>query len=210
MHTRRNKAAYGTLSVDNLSADVLSADSLSLGDVTVDSTAEPTDVPMGMTNAQQQAFVQVAEISFTELEFAVEGTTGDGFVATALFTFPATYLAIIGAFADFEVTGVGDGGEIDDDAEVTMSVGSTGTADGTLAGTDVNIIASTAMTLVSGVKASTEAVFAGTATLNLDGAGSAAKAYLNIAVPDADISADGTIDVTGKIRILYIDLSSGS
>jgi hypothetical protein len=197
-HIRRNKAVYGNLDVKTLT----------LNRVPITEAGLVTSSLTGAETTQRNGFVQTVESIITDMVVDVEGTTGDGFATLSLFTLPATRVAIIGAFADFEVVGIGAGNEIDADAEVIMSIGSTATTDGTLATTDANVIASTAMTLVGGKKASTEAVFAGTATLNIDAAGGAGI-HFNIGVPDADISADGTLTLTAKIRVLYVDISTG-
>ena len=199
-HSRRNKARYGTLNVQKLS----------LSDVEIEETAIPTAILAGAAGTLTDALVQVMTVTMADLSLTVDGTGGEGFVGSALFTLPATRILILGAFADFEITGVGAGAEIDADALVGLAVGTTTTVAGAMTTTEADIIGETAMQLAAGVKASTEAVMADDLTTAVDAAGGASL-FLNMNVADADITATdtGTVDVTATIRILYVDISSG-
>ena len=83
-------------------------------------------------------------------------------------------------------------------------MGTTGTADATLDGTDVNLCASTAFTLASG-----EGPLHGdpvTIAAPFDGTSSPIKAYLSVLVDNAKIAGSTTIALQGTVTIHWVEL----
>ncbi|MER8753630.1 hypothetical protein NKH57_31310 [Mesorhizobium sp. M1050] len=94
---------------------------------------------------------------------------------------------------------------INDNAALTWSLGSAAASSATLAGTMVNVLASTARTLDgAGAALSTASSADIAAAATLDGTTTPVDLYLNLAfATGTDIDADGTIAVTGTITLLW-------
>ena len=87
-------------------------------------------------------------------------------------------------------------------ASVVASVGTAvaASSDATLSGTEANIIPSTAATLTGSAGA-----FRGESTgvATVDGTTTAVPIYLNFAIPDAGVSANSTITVSGTLTLCW-------
>lgn len=94
---------------------------------------------------------------------------------------------------------------INDNAALTWSLGSAAASSAALAGTMVNVLASTGRTLDgAGAALSTASTADVAAALTLDGTVTPADLYLNLAVAaGTDIDADGMLAVTGTITLLW-------
>ena len=127
------------------------------------------------------------------LPITLANTTGASFGNVALMTFPKGLIHVVGVSVHnflFDYT--------DDDGNVTplagtmggdFSLGSTGTSDATLNGTDVNILASTSYDPFSTAVSANSGINA-----MLDGTSTAITCYINAIVDDGDV-ADGASDV---------------
>jgi len=122
----------------------------------------------------------------------------------ALLTFPAGNIHILGAVCNLTYA-TAPAGDIDDDAALVTAVGSVATAtdNATLTSTEANIIPSMTSTLTADAGVGNGQ---STAPVTLDGTSSAAVARLNLAVPDADVSADEPVVVSGTVTITWINL----
>jgi len=94
---------------------------------------------------------------------------------------------------------------INDNAALTWSLGSVAASSATLAGTMVNVLASTGRTLDgAGAALSTASTADIAAAATLDGTVTPVDLYLNLAfATGTDIDADGTVAVTGAITLLW-------
>jgi hypothetical protein len=117
-----------------------------------------------------------------------------------IYDFPAGLIVVLGAICD--LTTLAGAGGVADTGALVGAVGSAtvGAADATLTGTEANLIASTAGTLTGGAGTLKGE---GAAVAFLDGTGTAADAYLNLAVPDAGSAADDTVTVSGTVTLVW-------
>lgn len=118
-----------------------------------------------------------------------------------LYDFPAGVIGRLGC--SYNLTTTAGAGGITDTAALVGALGSTATAadNATLTTTEADFIASTAGTLTGGA-----GVLASHGPANvtaLDGHTTAVDLYLNVAVPDADVTASDTLAVSGTITCLW-------
>lgn len=146
-----------------------------------------------------QTVLTLTALSVTMVDATTAGNQG----GVKIYDFPEGNILILGATANL-TTLAGVGG-ITDTAALVGSVGSTlvDSANATLTTTEANIVPSMTGTLVGGA-GTLKGV--NTAVLFLDGTGTPADAYLNLAVPDAGSSADDTVAVSGTITLTWINL----
>lgn len=158
----------------------------------------------GNVASERQGVVHTTILTLTALSVTMTDATTNGCHGSQkVYDFPAGNIMILGATSDLQIT-AGAGG-IADGAAVVGSVGSAavGTNNATLTSTEADIVPSTAGTLTSGV-GDVDGQSTGAAVL--DGTATAADAYLNLAVPDADSSASDTLSVTGTITLVWVNL----
>lgn len=139
--------------------------------------------------------------SITMTDAGVAGSHG----SLKVFDFPAGGIVFLGATCDLTIT-AGAGG-IADTAAVVGSVGTAtvGTGDATLAGTEADLIPSTASPLTAGAGTTKgKSVTAGIAVF--DGTAAAIDAWLNFAVPDVGSTANDTLTVSGTITLVWASL----
>lgn len=142
---------------------------------------------------------QIALRFAVDATVTVDGATGVGFGATALGGLPEGHLLLQGARADLTFTE--SSASMIDAWNGDFSIGSTATADTTLDGTDVDIIASTALGPATSSVA-TAAANNVTAAVIDNSAGTGAV-NLNMLVDDASISADDVpVAVTGYVTVV--------
>lgn len=145
-------------------------------------------------------------LKFNAVPVTVANTTGASFGSVKIADFIAGKVHIFGGKANFTridwsgtdiaATGSGD-----------FSIGTTATADASLATTEVNILASTAMLdpFVAGIGNGSGSFAAGA---TYDGTGTAIDLYLNVIIDDADV-ADAASDVvlfTGTVKFAGVYL----
>jgi hypothetical protein len=140
--------------------------------------------------------------TLTSTPVTVANVTGASFGGLKLYDFPEGRIMIVGGTAsfsfDWSASDIGAAGSGD------FSLGTTISADATLGGTDVDIMASTAMLdpFVSGVGTGSGALVNNTA---FDGTGTAKDLNLNIIIDDADVAdaASDIVYVTGTITVKW-------
>lgn len=144
-------------------------------------------------------------LTLASFPVTVANATGASFGSGKVYDFPAGRILVHGVTCslsfdwsgqDIVATGSGD-----------FSIGTTATADATLATTDVDLLPSSAMLdpFVAGVGTGTGAL---AASAQFDGTATAKDAILNLIIDDADVS-DGASDVvlvSGTITITWINL----
>jgi len=160
----------------------------------------------GMTVLSQALVPQLEDVRFSafDLEATDNGDSTGGFYGGAMFKLPATRIVLLGAFLDLTILSVEAG--IAADATLAVAVGTAIATDATHTGGQVNIIASAPISLTGGAGA---AEFNGIVALTYLDVVSATSVYLNIGIPDADISADAALNATGVFRMVYLDISDG-
>jgi len=148
---------------------------------------------------------QLEDVRFEDVDLTVVDTGGasGGYSANLLFRLPSTRVQILTTFLDITVNSLGTG--ISDGVFfASMGVGAATGSPPT--GTAINIITASAITVSSGTghveNIQSTTPISNDATVGTD-------VYLNITVPDASISATGTINVTGIVRLIYLDVSDG-
>ena len=137
---------------------------------------------------------------------SVAGTTGVGYGSAVIGDFPQGNILFLGAvaYAKFVTADVDVQAAFDGD----YSIGSAATADATLSGSEVDIIASTplgaataqASPVVRGVSA---AAICGTVLDNTDGS---LELNLNLLIDDANISGAADFTASGVVELSYVIL----
>lgn len=161
----------------------------------------------GNVVAETMGLLQKTVLTLTDVAVTVtfEVANDSGWGTIKLYDFPAGRIDILGVTADlsFDVSAsenVADAGSGD------VALGTTQTADVTLAGTDVDLLPSTAMTdpFVAGAGAATGAL---AASAQLDGTGTAKDLNLNIAFDAGDVTTDdGEVLVSGTVTVHWVNL----
>lgn len=138
----------------------------------------------------------------------VDGATGVGFGTAVVGDFPEGNILLLGAIAYMAFTGPGAAG-LTDTWEGDFSIGTTPTADGALAGTEVDIIPSTPIAAATAeasprTRGASVAAVTGVIHDNTDGS---LEINLNLLVDDASISADNiAMTVQGELHVSFIVL----
>ena len=179
------------------------AAALSDFDFTLGSRSGAGAVTTGVTAAEygdgviHQTVLTLSSVAITMTDAGAAGSHG----SKKVYDFPAGLIHILGATTNL-TTLAGSGG-IGDTGALVGSLGSVAVAtdNATLTSTEANVVPSTDGTLVGGAgtlkgKSTADAV--------LDGTGTAIDLLLNLAVPDADSSADDTVTVSGTITITWV------
>lgn len=141
--------------------------------------------------------IQRVILTLTDLPVAVANSTGASFGSIQLLDFAQGRIRFEGGTVsltiDWSDSAAGSGEEIALTGSGDASIGTTATADATLGGTDVDIMASTAMLdpFVAGVGTLSGVLVKDT---EFDGTGTAKDAFLNVIIDDADVGdADNAI-----------------
>ena len=93
---------------------------------------------------------------------------------------------------------------------VTTALGTTATADNTLAGTEINLLTAAAAGAATGsLSPRIKRVIAAVAT-PFDNNNAALAAFLNVTLPDADISGAASLRVRGTLRLLIAGLGKNA
>lgn len=142
-------------------------------------------------------------LSLNSVPVTVANTTGASFGSLKLFDFSAGRINILGGSSNFTSI-VWTGESIAAAGSGDYSLGTTATAEATLAGTEINIQASTAMLdpFVLGVGSGSGVFAAGAA---YDGTATPIDLYLNVIIDDADVADldSDTVLFTGTVKIVW-------
>lgn len=142
----------------------------------------------------------VFTLSSASITVTDSGGAGGGSGGLKIYDFPEGVIVRGGCVAN--ATTLAGAGGIADGAAVVLSLGSvTAAADATLTSTEADFIASFAGTLAAGAGAFTK--YGEPSVTSLDGHTTAVDLFLNMAVPDADISASDTLAVSGTITCTW-------
>lgn len=160
-------------------------------------------LPRSLSRASGTAAAQrTSVITVRDKVLTVDGATGVGFGSVVIGDFKEGNILFLGAVANMQFTGPTDAGLVDTWAG-DFGVGTTPAGDATITGTDVDLIASTAIAAATAEASPvTRGELAGVAILdNTDGS---LEMNLNLLIDDANISADDIdITVNGELYIMY-------
>lgn len=154
-------------------------------------------------------------LTLTDVELLAGNTTGVSFGSVKLYDFPEGRIGILSTTAYFPSIDWSDAARDGGDAPAATgsgdySLGTTAADDGTLTGTDVDILPSSAM--LDPFVASVGRSNAGTALAAMaqwDGTTTAVDMYLNALIDDADVSdgdAGAIVKFTGTIKFTWVNL----
>jgi hypothetical protein len=197
--------AFDNPALPRVRTDHLGSNSVNIGTVHADSAAYLIAEDFG------NFFMHQTVLTLTSLPVVTGNTSGASFGSKQLFTFPEGRINIICCAAYFGTitfnTAAGATGDIDGAGSGDYAIGTTATADATIAGTDVNILPSTAMLdpFVAGVGRSNVGSVLAAAAL-FDGTSTATPVFLNVIIDDADVSdlaASDSVFFTGQVRITW-------
>lgn len=147
-------------------------------------------------------------VTFSNVGGAVE------FGSVALCGLPAGFIVVVGGFIDLDILESPAQANISQTYNVTAALGTTATADNALATTEINLMtAAAAGAATAGVSPHIARALDGIATLA--GATGAAAGYinnsagtgsvfLNLTLPDADISGVGVLRCRGALRLCTV------
>jgi len=151
---------------------------------------------------------KVWETVFTFVNHVITITDADTAGAhgsTKFADFDAGLVRILGGLTDLSLTaaaGIGATGAI----VCGVGTATVGTDNATLAGTEQNIIPSTSVSLTGSAGTLRAETTATEGAVTLDGTGTAADLFLNMAVSASDASANSTVTVNGTIRLTWVQL----
>lgn len=204
MIVQPNATSTETLTNKTLTSPVISAPSI---------TGVPTTtVGIGAKNGATVSAVENGEgivhktlLTLASTPVTVANVTGASFGGVKIYDFPEGRILILGTTANLSFNWHSTG--ISETGTGSVSLGTTITADATLATTEVNLLPSSAMTnpFVAGVGTATGAL---AASAQIDGTATAIDADLNIIIADAAV-ADGDssiVLVSGTVTMHWINL----
>lgn len=178
-------------------------DAIGITSIGIGST--PLTTAEGAVEEQGNGFLHKTVISLTDCPVSVGNTTGISFGSKQLYDFPEARIMIVGGRCDLTVDASGDAG-IAATGSGDISLGTTATADSTLGGTDVDIMASTALVdpfvaSVGGAQGNLVKV------TEFEGSTTAKELHLNIIIDDADVSDghDGEVTVSGEVVVYWFN-----
>lgn len=144
-------------------------------------------------------------LTFTDVEVTVANTTGASFGSLKIYDCPEGNIRMMGGYSSFTFDWSGE--DIAATGSGDYSLGTTATADATLATTDVDVQASTAMLdpFVAGVGTGSGLL---AAPANHDGSSTAKDIYINIIIDDADVddAASDVVTINGTVVFTYLHL----
>jgi hypothetical protein len=193
----------GTLEIAGVDVTATAAE-LNLLDGAIDGAGTKNGAAVAVSETGNQA-VHRTIFTLTALSITItDATTAGAHGSHKLYDFPAGAIQALGC--SYDLTTLAGAGGISDTAAVVGALGSvtTATDNATLTTTEADFIASTAGTLTAGAGVlQNHGSLVATA---FDGTTTAVDLFLNVAVPDADSSANDTLAVSGTITCLWANL----
>lgn len=155
----------------------------------------------GIASQPQTQTVIKQRVSLRSVPVTVAGLTGVGFGTAVIGDLPEGNVLFLGAVANIVVTGPGTGHVATFNGD--YAIGTAPTADATLNGAEVDIVASSAIgPAVSNVTPLARG--AGATVAMLDNTDGSLELNLQLLIDDADISANGVVfTVSGELVLLY-------
>jgi hypothetical protein len=161
-------------------------------------------LPRSMRAGQPaRSAVVKATIPLRNVAVAVAGASGVGFGSAVIGDLPQGNILLLGAVAYLRISEIAGGdADVQDTFDGDVSIGTAPTADATLSGAEVDIIASTALgAATAGVSPLVRATNATQAILdNTDGS---MELNLNVLIDDLNISGAGSLLANGSLHLAY-------
>jgi len=139
-----------------------------------------------------------AVLTLADHVILIDGSSGVGFGATNLYAFPEGRIWVAGVVVENLIL-TPDGADLADGEGGDMSLGTVGTANATLDGTAVDLIAKTSTDPIHG----TNDIALADNTAHFDGSSTAVNVALSWIADDADVATISTNTVNGIITITY-------
>lgn len=204
LHYQNNSAAWTVLAGPDIEASLLSliteTNSAGAGAVVADVT--------GLT-VSDAGVGEVHRTTFTFDAMALTVTDALAYASQQVYDFPAGRILVLGATGSlqFAVTGVRTD-TINDDASLTWALGTAAASNITLSSTMVNLLPKATKVLDGTDDALTTAsTNALAASAHIDGTGTALDAFLNVGFEtNTQIDADGELEITGSITVVWLNL----
>jgi len=177
-----------------------------LGGTAFDQASAPAVAGAVGTFTSKHALPFAWEVAFASEVVSVvdSGGAAGGFATPVLLTLPPIYYQLTTAYMQISVESVGGG--ISATGDVSFGMGTGATSDASLASTEVDHAVVNTITLTGGAGAGTVTSAIVSAYFN-NLADAIGDLYLNIGVPDADISATADVTFSGRIAIFGFELS---
>lgn len=157
-------------------------------------------------NPSRQAVVKQA-IAVEAVAIQVDGATGVGFGTAVIGDFPQGNILLLGAVSYLRFTKAAAASGIQAAFDGDYSIGTTPTADATLASGDINVVPSTAIGAATAGVSPVARGASSAAPAILDNTDGSLELNLNLLIDDANISADDqNLTVDGVVHIAYIVL----
>lgn len=157
-------------------------------------------LPRSLARGKGKTTVRKHLVKFKDVPITVAGASGVGFGTAVIGGFPEGNILYLGAVSYAQFTSA------DTDVQATYdgdyAIGTTPTADATLSGTDVNIVASAALgAATSGVSPLVRSTGATAAVFdNTDGS---LELNLQLIIDDANISGNADFTAEGWVEVVY-------
>lgn len=133
----------------------------------------------------------------------VDGASGVGFGTKVIGDLPEGNILLLGAAAYVKLVGP-TSANLSDTFAATFAIGSAPTADATLSGGEVDLIAGTTMAAAT-AEASVLTRAVNATQVMLDNTDNSLELNLNVTIPDLDIGANGIVlTVSGVFEVAYI------
>lgn len=136
----------------------------------------------------------------------VDGTSGNGWGTVVVGDFPAGNILFLGCVAYLQFAGTGSDADLGDTWQGDYSLGTTPTADNTLATTEIDLVVSTALAAATAeVSPITRGISANGDTGEIhDNTDDSLEINVNLLIDNANIAGDDSvITVIGEIYIAY-------
>ncbi len=202
-HRRRNRTYLDNVQNINIVNATLDSADLKVGSHGTAGT--------GVTQEQLSSLLVTEELTIAAPAVVITdvGDANGGYGALELIVLAASNILLLGAEIDIAITG--DGAGTADDAAVDIGVGTVAeAANSTIDGTSANVIAKIDAPLTAAAGVAVGVGLPSGTPVVVDATGGTQGIYLNIGIPDADISATGTMAVAGTVRLIYLDISKGA
>lgn len=156
----------------------------------------------GLSYSEEPSAARLTVITFSGFAFTITDTGGvnGGQGNKLIYTFPAGLLQFLGANVALTLAADANLGAT---AAVVASLGKAAAAtdNATLTADEITFVASTAATLTANAGAFSAVSGTTTAPAPIDGRSTVVPVYLNMAVPDAGITANAIVTVNGTIKL---------
>lgn len=154
----------------------------------------------GVTVTEFGSVVRQLVLRASGVQLIIDGSSGAGWGTAQLGTLPEGRVIILGVTVE-SMAITADGGDLASGEGGDFGLGTTATADNTIAGTDVNLCPSTSL---DPIQTGVDAALA--AEAQFDGTSSAVEVHANCIIDDGDVAAQSTNTLACIATVTYINL----